>query len=83
MKDTWPDELEISGVTWAKPKGEQGWVGPAITDLEDPRLALLVESERIIRENGRNVLVDLSMTLDRFGWEEDDLTITGPGEEDD
>jgi hypothetical protein len=81
MRETWPDVFKIWGVTWGK-EGKV-WVGLAVIDIENPRMALSVESERIIRENGRNVLVDLSMTLDRFGWEEDDITITGPGEEDD
>jgi hypothetical protein len=47
------------------------WVGPAITDPEDPRLALAVACERLIRQDGRDVLVDPGLTLDRFGWDED------------
>jgi hypothetical protein len=34
-------------------------------------LALAVEYERIIRQDGRYVMVDPGITLDRFGWDED------------
>jgi len=64
MRDTWPDVFEIWGVTWAK-EGKV-WVGPAITDPEDPMLATAVACERIIRRDGRDVMVDPGLTLDRF-----------------
>jgi hypothetical protein len=78
-KAKYPDVLEVWGFTWTK----QGkvWVGPAVTDPEDRTLALAVEHERIIRRGGYYVMVDPSITLDRFGWTEEDaegLTLTGP-----
>jgi len=33
--------------------------------------ALSVEDERIVRQDGRDVLVNPSITLDRFSWDED------------
>jgi hypothetical protein len=68
--------LEIWGHTWTHTKGRRGWVSPVITDPEDPMLALAVECQRIIRQDGRYVMVDPSITLDRFCWtDEDELTI--------
>ena len=55
------------------------WEGPAITGPKDPILALSVEYQRIIRRDGRYVMVDPSITLDRFTWTDDDeLTIIWP-----
>ena len=68
-REPYPDVLEIWGVTWTK--AGKVWVGPAITDPEDPMLGTAVTYERIIRKDGHYVLVDLSITLDRFGWDED------------
>jgi hypothetical protein len=68
----YPDELEVWGITWTHTKGRRGWVGPAITDPEDPRLALAVDCERIVRREGRYVMLDPGLTLDRFAWTEDD-----------
>jgi hypothetical protein len=78
---TYPDTLIIWDVTWTK-QGEV-WVGPAITDPEDPALAPSVAYQRIVRRDGRYVMVDPGLTLDRFGWDEDDVTITDPPEEED
>jgi hypothetical protein len=68
--EEYPDVLEIWGVTWTK-RGD-GWEGPAITDPEDGMLALAVEYQRIIRRDGRYMMVDPSITLDRFSWDDDD-----------
>jgi hypothetical protein len=76
---TYPDVLEIWGITWTK-EGTV-WGGPAITDPEDEMLATAVHYERLIRRDGRYVMVDPSLTLDRFGWDEDDITVTDPEEE--
>jgi hypothetical protein len=76
MRSKSPDVLNIWGITWTKTKWRRGWLGPAITVPEDPMLARAVECQRIIRRDGRYVMVDPSITLDRFGWDEDDLTIT-------
>ena len=57
------------------------WMGPAITDPEDPGLALALACERMIRQDGRDVLVDPSMTLDRFGWADGDLRMVPEDEE--
>jgi hypothetical protein len=78
---TYPDTLIIWDVTWTKQ--EEVWVGLAITDPEDPALALSVAYQRIVRRDGRYVMVDPGLTLDRFGWDEDDVTITDPPEEED
>jgi len=54
-------------------------VGPVITDPEDLMLAMAVECKRIIRQDGRYVMVDPGITLDRFGWDEEDaegMTLT-------
>jgi len=78
-RKSYPDVLEIWGVTWTK--AGTVWVGPAITEPEDPMLALSVAYERIIHQDGRYVMVDPSITLDRFGWDEDaaeGMTITHP-----
>jgi hypothetical protein len=64
--------LELWGHTWAHTQGRRGWIGPAITDPEDPTLALAVACERIVRRDGRYVMVDPGLTLDRFGWDEED-----------
>ena len=78
----YPDELEVWGITWTHTKGRRGWVGPAITDPEGPMLALAVECQRIIRQDGCYVMVDPSITLDRFCWiDEDELTILWPDDE--
>jgi hypothetical protein len=74
-KPTYPDELEVWGLTWTHTKGRRGWVGPAITDPEDPRLALAVACERIVRQHGSYVMLDPSITLDRFAWTEEDALI--------
>jgi len=80
MKGPLPDVLEIWGIIWTK-QGEV-WVGSAITDPEDSMLALAVECQRIERRDGRYVMVDPSITLDRFSWtDEDELTILWPDEE--
>jgi hypothetical protein len=42
-----------------------------------------VAYQRIVRRDGRYVMVDPGLTLDRFGWDEDDVTITDPPEEED
>jgi hypothetical protein len=76
---TYPRIIELWGHTWRKPRGGQVWLGPAITTPEDPSLAWAVEYERIVRRDGRYVLEDPGLTLDRFGWDEDDaegLTLT-------
>jgi len=73
MSESYRDTVIISDVTWTK--NGTVWVGPAIADPEDPTLALSVEDQRIVRRDGRYVLVDPSITLDRFGWDEDDVTI--------
>lgn len=70
-RSTYPRVLELLGHTWRKPKGSQVWLGPAITDPEDPGLAWAVEYQRIVRRNGRYVLEDPGITLDRFGWDEE------------
>jgi hypothetical protein len=44
-------------------------------------LATAVEYQRIVRRDGCYVLLDPSITLDRFGWEDGDLTITDPDAE--
>jgi hypothetical protein len=41
-------------------------------DPEDATLALSVEYQRIIRKDGRYVMLDPGITLDRFGWTEED-----------
>jgi hypothetical protein len=41
----------------------------------------LAKDERIIRQDGRDVMVDPSMTLDRFGWADGDLRIVLEDEE--
>ena len=46
---------DIWGVTWTK-RGDVE--GPPITDPEDRILALSVEYQRIIRQDGRYVMVD-------------------------
>jgi hypothetical protein len=80
MKEPLPDVLEIWGITWTK-QGDV-WIGPAITDPEDRMLALAVECQRIERRDGCYVMVDPSITLDRFGWDDDDeLTIIWPDDE--
>jgi hypothetical protein len=72
-----PDVLEIWGIPWTK-RGRV-WEGPAITDPEDPMLALAVECQRIARRDGRYVMVDPSITLNRFTWTDaDELTIIWP-----
>jgi hypothetical protein len=70
---------EIWGVTWTQ--AGTVWVGPAITDPEDRRLALAVACQRIMRQDGRDVRVDTGITLDRFKWDTDDaegMTLTQP-----
>jgi len=67
----YPRIIELWGHTWTKPRGQQVWLGPAITDPEDPALAWAVEYQRIVRRDGRYVLEDPGITLDRFGWDED------------
>jgi hypothetical protein len=45
-------------------------------------LALAVECQRIIRRDGHYVMVDPSITLDRFCWNDDDeIEILWPEEE--
>jgi hypothetical protein len=81
-RSPYPDVLEVWGITWTKTPGRQGWRGPAITDPEDPMLALAVECQRIIRRDGHYVMVDPSITLDRFGWtEEDEVDFADPEED--
>ena len=78
--EAYPDVLELWGLTWTK-RGDV-WEGPPITDPEDPILALSVEYQRIIRQDGRYVMVDPSITLNRFCWTDDDeLTISWPEED--
>jgi hypothetical protein len=72
--EPYPDTLILWDVTWTK-QGDV-WVGPAITDPEDPKLALSVEYQRLVRRDGRYVMLDPGLTLDRFGWSDGDLTIT-------
>jgi hypothetical protein len=69
-REQYRDVLEIWGLTWATQ--EQVWAGPEITYPEDPMLVLTVTCQRIIRQDGRDVLVDPGITLDRFGWGEED-----------
>jgi hypothetical protein len=77
MRSKYPRIIELWGHTWTKPRGQQVWLGPMISDPEDPILALSVEYERIIRKDGRYVMVDPGITLNRFGWtEEDDEGLT-------
>ena len=78
-KSTSPDTPIIWGHTWVK--AGTVWIGPATTDPENEMLATAVHYERIIRRDGRSVMEDPGLTLDRFGWEEDDVTITEPPEE--
>lgn len=78
-KSTYPDMLEIWGITWTK--ASTVWVGPAISDPENEMLALAVEYQRIIRRDGHYVMEDPGLTLDCFGWEEGDITLTEPVEE--
>lgn len=78
----YPDVLEVWRITGTHTPGWRGWVGPAITDPEDRMLALAVEYQRIVRRDGHYVMLDPGLTLDRFGWEDGDLTITDPDEED-
>jgi hypothetical protein len=76
-----PDVLEVWGHTWTKIKGKRGWVGPAITDPEDPTLAFAEECQRIIRRGGHYVMEDPAITLYRFCWTDDDaegLTLMSP-----
>jgi hypothetical protein len=65
-----PDVLEIWGIPWTK-RGRV-WKGPAISAPEDPTLALAVECQRIERRDGRYVMVDPALTLDRFCWTDED-----------
>jgi hypothetical protein len=75
--EEYPDVLDIWGVTWTK-RGDV-WEGPVITDPEDGILALSVEYQRIIRRDGRYVMLDPGITLNRFSWDDDDeLTILWP-----
>jgi hypothetical protein len=67
-REPYPDVFAIWGVTWIT--AGTVWVGPEITDPEDEMLALAVACERIIRRGGRDVMVDPSIPLDRFGGEE-------------
>jgi hypothetical protein len=80
MQETRPAMVEIWGITWTT----QGnvWIGPAITDPEDPMLKGAVDAQRIIRQDGRYVMVDSWLTLDRFTWEEGDVEPTETHEED-
>jgi hypothetical protein len=73
-----PDILEFWGYTWTHIKGRRGWLGPAIT--EAPELAWAVECERVIRRDGRYVMLNPWITLNRFGWSDGDITIRNPGE---
>ena len=77
-REPYPDTLILWDVTWTK--AGMVWVGPAITNPENERLATAVHDERIIRQDGRPVMVDPGIILDRFGWDEDDVTITDPEE---
>jgi hypothetical protein len=80
MQETRPAMVEIWGITWTT----QGnvWIGPAIADPEDPMLKGAVDAQRIIRQDGRYVMVDSWLTLDRFTWEEGDVEPTETHEED-
>jgi hypothetical protein len=73
--------LEIWGIPWTYVQEVRGWIGPAITDPEEPMLALAVECQRIVRRDGRYVMVDPSITLNRFGWGPGDITIHEPEED--
>jgi hypothetical protein len=75
----YPDTIELWGHTWTK--HGTVWLGPAIAAPEDPTLALAVTYERIVRRDGRYVMVDPGITLDRFGWGPGDITITEPEED--
>jgi hypothetical protein len=77
----YPDILHLWDVTWTK-EGKV-WVGPAITDPKDPMLATAVACERIIRQDGRYVLVDAGLTLDRFGWSDGELRDVTPEDAED
>jgi hypothetical protein len=74
-----PDVLEFWGDPWTHTQGRRGWIGPAITDPEDPMLASAVEYQRIVRRGGHYVMLDPWITLNRFGWDEEDaegMTLT-------
>jgi hypothetical protein len=80
-RSPYPAVLELWGHTWTHTKGRRGWLGLAITDPEHPTLAWAVEYERVVRRDGRYVMLDPSITLNRFGWTEEDaegLTWTRP-----
>jgi hypothetical protein len=75
-KPRYPDVLEIWDFTWTK-RGEV-WEGPPTSD-PTAYLPLALELGRIEVRGDRYVIVDPSLTLDRFGWDEDDaegLTLT-------
>ena len=69
-KPRYPDVLEIWDFVWIKRGGV--WVGPPVTD-PTPYLPLALELGRIKVQNGRYVMVDPGLTLDRFGWDDEDL----------
>jgi hypothetical protein len=71
MKSKYPRIIELWDHTWRKPRGGQVWLGPEITDPEDPTLAMCVQNQRIVRRHGRYVLEDPGITLNRFGWDEE------------
>jgi hypothetical protein len=70
-----PDVLEVWGLTWTK-RGDV-WEGPLTSDLT-PFLPLALELGRIEVRGDRYVMVDPGLTLDRFVWTDDDLTIFWP-----
>jgi hypothetical protein len=78
--EPYPETLIIWGITWTK--AGTVWVGPTIADPEDQMLATAVEYQRLVRRDGRSIMVDPGPTLDRFGWSDGDITITPPPEED-
>ena len=79
-RSKYPDTLE----RWALTRTQAGDVrpGPAIADPEDQTLAFSLACKRIIRREGHYVMVDLSISLDRWCWtDKDELTILWPEEE--
>jgi hypothetical protein len=78
-REPYPDVLEVWGLTRTK-RGDV-WEGPPTGD-PTPYLPLALELGRIAVRGGRYVMADPGLTLDRFGWDEDDaegMTLTQAG----
>jgi hypothetical protein len=68
-RECYPDVLEIREVTWTR-RGDV-WEGPPTSD-PTPFLPLALELGRIEVRGDRYVMTDHGLTLNRFGWDEDD-----------